>query len=59
MKFRIKSRRGVAVYTVILGPRKPGELACNCIAGAFRRTCWHIREAKRMLELGLVSAESD
>ena len=57
MKFRIKSRTGKAVYTVRVNEKlKPGQLPCDCLAGLFRRRCWHIREAKRMLELGLVSA---
>lgn len=59
MKFKIRSRTGAAVYTVILGPRKQGELPCDCFAGFFKKQCWHIREAKRMLEAGLVSAESE
>ena len=60
MKLRIKSRTGAAIYTVIAGrPLRNGELRCDCFAGFYNRECWHIKEAKRLVEAGVISVDPE
>lgn len=61
MILRIRSKRHAhVVYKVITGRQlKSGELPCNCPSGFFRKQCWHLREAKRLLEAGVVSVDPE
>lgn len=55
MKVKIHSRTGAAVYTVDLSA--PARRRCNCLAARYGRQCWHIKAARRMIELGLEGVE--
>ena len=61
MELKIRSSRHPdVVYTTIIGrPLKGGELPCNCPAAFYRRRCWHIKEARRLMEAGVLSAEAE
>lgn len=57
MKIRVHSRTGAAVYTVDLAAADK-RFRCDCLAGRYGRECWHIRAARRMMEMGLAGVES-
>lgn len=57
MKLKIKSRTGIAVYTVNMDVDPP---KCNCMATLYRRRelCWHARRGLEMVrDMNLVGVE--